>query len=111
MRHFECPIETGDRRSNWPTAHFWDNPEDYERWSPHNYAANFTTPTLVVHGEYDYRVPIGEGLQMFTALQRQGVPSKLLYFPDEGHWILKPKNNIFYYGQFIGWMDRYLKEE
>jgi len=88
----------------------WDNPEDYERWSPHNYAAAFSTPTLVVHGEHDFRVPVGEGLQMFTALQRQGVPSKLVYFPDEGHWILKPKNNIFYYGQFIGWMDRYLKQ-
>ncbi len=88
----------------------WDNPEDYERFSPHNYAAAFSTPTLVVHGENDFRVPIGEGLQMFTALQRQGVPSKLVYFPDEGHWILKPKNNIFYYGQFIEWMDLYLKQ-
>lgn len=88
----------------------WDNPEDYEKWSPHNYAAAFSTPTLVVHGELDYRVPVGEGLQMFTALQRQGVPSRLVYFPDEGHWILKPKNNIFYYGQFIGWMDLYLKQ-
>jgi len=88
----------------------WDNPEDYEKFSPHNYAAAFSTPTLVVHGEHDYRVPVGEGLQMFTALQRQGVPSKLVYFPDEGHWILKPKNNIFYYGQFLEWMDLYLKQ-
>jgi dipeptidyl aminopeptidase/acylaminoacyl peptidase len=87
----------------------WGNPRDYERWSPHNYAANFSTPTLVIHGEHDFRVPVGEGLQMFTALQRQGIESKLLYFPDEGHWILKPKNNIFYYGQFLGWMDRFLK--
>ena len=89
----------------------WDNPEDYERFSPHNYAAAFRTPTLVVHGELDFRVPVGEGLQMFTALQRQGVPSKLVYFPDEGHWVLKPKNNIFFYGQFIEWMDRYLKRD
>jgi dipeptidyl aminopeptidase/acylaminoacyl peptidase len=89
----------------------WDDPEDYEKWSPHSYASAFSTPTLVVHGELDFRVPVGEGLQMFTALQRQGVPSRLLYFPDEGHWILKPENNIFYYGQFIGWMDQYLKGE
>ena len=88
----------------------YDNPEAYERWSPHRLAGNFKTPCMVVHGELDYRVPVGEGLQMFTALQRQGVPSKLVYFPDEGHWILKPKNIVFYYEQFIGWMDRYLEE-
>ncbi len=88
----------------------YDNPEGYERWSPHRFASNFETPTLVVHGELDFRVPVGEGLQMFTALQRQGVPSKLLYFPDEGHWVLKPQNNKFYYEQFIDWMDRYLKD-
>ena len=87
----------------------YDNIEGYERWSPHRFASNFETPTLVVHGELDFRVPIGEGLQMFTALQRQGVPSKLLYFPDEGHWVQKPHNNKFYYEQFIDWMDRYLK--
>jgi dipeptidyl aminopeptidase/acylaminoacyl peptidase len=89
----------------------WGNPQTYEKWSPHNWAANFRTPTLVVHGELDFRVPVGEGLQMFTALQRQGVPSKLVYFPDEGHWIQKPKNNVFYYGQFIDWMGRYLKQQ
>ncbi len=88
----------------------YDNLEGYDKWSPHRYASNFKTPCMVVHGENDYRVPVGEGLQMFTALQRQGVPSKLVYFPDEGHWILKPLNNRFYYEQFIGWMDSYLKE-
>ncbi len=87
----------------------WTNREIYEKWSPHNFVADFRTPCMVVHGELDFRVPVGEGLQMFTALQRMGVPSKLLYFPDEGHWVLKPKNNIFYYEQFIGWMDGYLK--
>jgi len=88
----------------------YDNLDGYERWSPHRFASNFETPTLVVHGELDFRVPVGEGLQMFTALQRQGVPSKLLYFPDEGHWVLKPQNNKFYYEQFIDWMDKYLKD-
>jgi len=87
----------------------YDNPEAYEKWSPHTHAAEFRTPCLVVHGENDFRVPVGEGLQMFTALQRQGVPSRLLYFPDEGHWVLKPRNNAFYYGQFIDWMDTYVK--
>jgi dipeptidyl aminopeptidase/acylaminoacyl peptidase len=88
----------------------YDNPDGYDKWSPHRYAGNFRTPCMVVHGEHDYRVPAGEGLQMFTALQRQGIESKLVYFPDEGHWILKPRNNRFYYEQFIGWMDSYLKE-
>jgi dipeptidyl aminopeptidase/acylaminoacyl peptidase len=87
----------------------WDKPAAYEKWSPDRFAKNFKTPCLVVHNELDFRVALGEGLQMFTALQRQGVPSRLLYFPDEGHWILKPANNKFYYDQFIGWMDRYLK--
>ncbi|UCF06408.1 MAG: S9 family peptidase [bacterium] len=88
----------------------YENPEGYEKWSPHRLAHRFETPCMVVHGEHDFRVPIGEGLQMFTALQRRGVPSKLLYFPDEGHWILKPQNIVFYYEQFIDWMDRYLKQ-
>jgi len=87
----------------------WDNPELYTRWSPHLYARNFKTPTLVVHGELDYRVPVGEGLQLFTALQRRGVPSKLLYFPDEGHWILKPQNSELWYKTVLGWLDQWLK--
>ncbi|MDH5406460.1 MAG: S9 family peptidase, partial [Candidatus Aminicenantes bacterium] len=64
----------------------WTNKTMYEQWSPHNFAQNYKTPMLIVHGEQDFRVPIGEGLQAFTALQRQGIPSRLLYFPDEGHW-------------------------
>jgi dipeptidyl aminopeptidase/acylaminoacyl peptidase len=64
---------------------------------------------LVVHGELDYRVPVTEGLQLFTALQRQGVDSKLLYFPDEGHWILKPQNSELWYNTVLGWFDKYLK--
>ncbi len=87
----------------------WDRPDAYRKWSPHLYAGNFNTPCLVVHSELDFRVAVGEGFQMFTALQRRGVPSRLLYYPDEGHWIVKPANNLFYYEQFIAWMDRYLK--
>ncbi len=86
----------------------WDNPQLYAKWSPHLFAKNFKTPTLVVHGELDYRVPIGEGLQLFTTLQRKGVPSKLLYFPDEGHWILKPQNSELWYKTVLGWFDQWL---
>ncbi len=88
----------------------WDNPELYTRWSPHLHAKNFKTPTLVTHGELDYRVPIGEGFQLFTYLQKQNVPSKLLYFPDEGHWILKPQNSALWYNTVLGWFDTYLKQ-
>jgi dipeptidyl aminopeptidase/acylaminoacyl peptidase len=87
----------------------WDAPELYEKWSPHRFVKNFSTPTLVTHGEIDYRVPIGEGLQLFTALQKRDVPSKLIVFPDEGHWILKPQNSRFWYGEVIAWLDKYLK--
>jgi dipeptidyl aminopeptidase/acylaminoacyl peptidase len=87
----------------------WDNPGLYTKWSPHLSAKNFKTPTLVVHGELDYRVPIGEGLQLFSTLQRKGVPSKLLYYPDEGHWILKPQNSELWYKTVLDWFDQWLK--
>jgi len=87
----------------------WDNPELYTKWSPHLSAKNFKTPTLVVHGELDYRVPVGEGLQLFSTLQRKGVPSKLLYYPDEGHWILKPQNSELWYKTVLDWFDQWLK--
>jgi dipeptidyl aminopeptidase/acylaminoacyl peptidase len=70
---------------------------------------NFKTPMLVVHGELDYRVPVTEGLQMFTALQRQGVESRLLYYPDEGHWVLKPQNSELWYITVLGWFNKYLR--
>ncbi len=90
----------------------WKNPGTYDKWSPHKYAGEFgkyKTPMLVIHGELDYRVPYTEGLQLFTALQRQGVPSKLLIFPDEGHWVLKPQNSELWYKTFLDWLARYLK--
>jgi dipeptidyl aminopeptidase/acylaminoacyl peptidase len=87
----------------------WTNKAMYERWSPHNFAQNFNTPTLVTAGELDYRVPYTESLQLFTALQRRGVESKLLLFPDEGHWILKPQNSRLWYDTVRGWFDKHLK--
>jgi dipeptidyl aminopeptidase/acylaminoacyl peptidase len=89
---------------------YWDDPTDYQKWSPHRFVKNFATPTLVTHGELDYRVPIGEGLQLFTALQRRGVPSRLLYFPDEGHWVLKPQNSKLWFQTVGDWFDRWLKQ-
>ncbi len=87
----------------------WQNPEIYERWSPSTYISDFFTPTLVIHGEQDFRVPYGQGLQLFTALKLQEVPAKLLLFPEEGHWIGKPQNSVLWYDTFLGWIDRWLK--
>ena len=89
----------------------WAKPELYTRWSPSEYAdalAKYKTPTLVIGGELDFRVPYTQDLQFFTALQQQGVPSKLIVFPDEGHWILKPQNSEFWYKNFQDWLAKYL---
>ena len=88
----------------------WDKPEDYARWSPSRYVKDFHTPTLVIHGELDFRVPYTQGLQLFTALQLQKVPSKLLVFPDEGHWVLKPQNSMLWYKTFLDWIDSWAKK-
>jgi dipeptidyl aminopeptidase/acylaminoacyl peptidase len=82
----------------------WENPELYAKLSPSYYVTGFRTPTLVFHGELDYRVPVGQGMQLFTALQMQKVPSKIVVFPDEGHWILKPQNSAFWYENFLRWV-------
>lgn len=90
----------------------WANPEMYSKWSPSAFAgalSKFRTPTLVIDGELDFRVPYTQDLEFFTALQRQGVPSKLVIFPDEGHWVLKPQNSKFWYQTFLGWLAAYLK--
>jgi len=90
----------------------WTNPESYRKWSPLTYAGElgkFKTPTLVIAGERDYRVPYTQSLELYSALQRQGVPSKLVVFPDEGHWILKPQNAQFWYKTFLDWVGTYLK--
>jgi len=87
----------------------WENPELYQTWSPNSFVKNFKTPTLVTHGEMDYRVPIGQGQELFTALQQMKVPSKLIQFPDEGHWILKPQNSQFWYSAVLDWLREYTK--
>jgi len=90
----------------------WASVENYKKWSPSTYAAGlgkYKTPTLVVAGERDYRVPYTQSLEFFSALQRQGVPSKLLIFPDEGHWVLKPQNSQLWYKTFLDWLSTYVK--
>ncbi|MEJ7700584.1 MAG: S9 family peptidase [Pyrinomonadaceae bacterium] len=87
----------------------WENPVNYQKWSPHKFAGNFKTPTLVTAGELDYRVPIDQSLQLYTALQLNNTDSRLVVFPDEGHWILKPQNSEFWYGQVLDWFGKYLK--
>jgi dipeptidyl aminopeptidase/acylaminoacyl peptidase len=87
----------------------WENPEGYEKFSPHRFASQFSTPTLVIHNELDFRVPASEGVQLFTTLQRRGVPSKFLYFPDEGHWVLKPGNSRLWHQTVFEWLAQYLK--
>src|SRR5579862_8739540 len=88
----------------------WDQPEVYEKWSPSYYVKDFKTPTLVFHGELDYRVPVDQGLQLFTSLQMRQVPSKIVLFPDEGHWVLKPQNSVLWYTQFLEWIGEWLKK-
>jgi dipeptidyl aminopeptidase/acylaminoacyl peptidase len=88
----------------------YDNRAMYQKWSPHQYAKNFKTPTLVIHGQRDYRLDVSEGLQLFTTLQMEGVPSKMLYFPDEGHWVLKPQNSKVWYETVNAWVDQWMKK-
>jgi len=112
---FDLRSEAGSTEELWfPSWEFrgfpWDNPDMYARWSPSYFVKDFKTPTLVIHGELDYRVPIDQGLQLFTALQIQKVPSKLLVFPDEGHWVLKPKNSLLWYGQVLDWIDEWSRK-
>jgi dipeptidyl aminopeptidase/acylaminoacyl peptidase len=87
----------------------WDNPEGYEAQNPINFVKNWKTPMLVVHSANDFRIPYSQGISTFTALQRRGIPSKLLYFPDESHWVLKPQNSILWHETVIGWLDQWLK--
>ena len=79
-----------------------------ERWSPANAAANWKTPMLVVHGQQDFRVDVSEGYQAFTNLRLRGIPAKFLYFPDEGHWVLKPRNRRIWWGVVLDWLGGYL---
>jgi dipeptidyl aminopeptidase/acylaminoacyl peptidase len=83
------------------------NRASYEKHSPHRFAQNFKTPMLIIHNDLDFRVPVSEGRQLFTTLQRLGVPSKFINFPDEGHWVLKPANSAFWHREVFAWLKKY----
>ncbi len=88
---------------------YWSAPEDYERWNPALTVDRWRTPMLVIHGLLDYRVPLEQGLAAFTALRRQDVPARLLYFPDEGHWVLRPSNALVWWETVHEWLDDWLR--
>lgn len=97
---------------NWDMkGPYWQEPkpESYTKYSPHLFVKNWDTPMLVIHNDKDFRVPLSEGLQAFSAAQLQNIPSRFLYFPDEGHWVLKPQNNVLWGRVFFDWLGRYLK--
>lgn len=100
---------------NWDLGGpYWKSDEiadDYARFSPHRFAGNWHTPLLVIHGEQDFRVPVTQGMEAFTAAQVQGVPSRFLYFPNEGHWVQSPQNSVLWGRVFFDWLDRYCQAE
>ncbi|KAI1469941.1 dipeptidyl peptidase [Daldinia caldariorum] len=104
--------------SNWSTEELffpshdfggtlWENRDGYARWDPAASAGNWATPQLVIHSELDYRLPISEGLAAFNALQTRGVPSRMLIFPDENHWVLKPENSLVWHKEVLGWINKW----
>ena len=89
----------------------WERPEprSYTQFSPHLFVDRWDTPIMLVTGANDFRIPYSESLQAFNAAQMMGIPSKLLYFPDESHWVTKPQNSILWQREFFGWLDQWLK--
>lgn len=86
---------------------YFEKPEEFEKWNPVNHVTAWKTPMLVVTSEKDFRIPYTQGLAAFAALQRRDIPSKLLVFPDENHWVLKPKNSLQWYDEALGWLDKW----
>jgi dipeptidyl aminopeptidase/acylaminoacyl peptidase len=87
----------------------WDNIEGMDRYNPMRHARGFKTPMLVVHGELDYRVPYVQGIEIYNVYKAMGLPARLVIYPDENHWVLKPRNSVHWYGEVLGWFDRWLK--
>jgi len=88
---------------------YWSNSLNYQKNSPHKFVNNWDAPILVIHNEKDFRVPLTQGLEAFTAAQERGIPSRFLYFPDENHWVSKPQNGVLWQRVFFNWLDKYLK--
>ena len=93
-------------------GYYWDHPKpkSYTQFSPHLYVDKWDTPIMLITGANDFRIPYTESLQAFNVAQLRGIPSKLLFFPDENHWVTKPQNSILWQREFSGWLDRWLKE-
>jgi len=87
----------------------YDNPANYEKFNPVDYVSKWRTPMLIFHGEQDFRIPYSQGISAFTALQRRGIESRLVIFPDENHWVLKPANSVLWYHTVLSWLDEHLK--
>ena len=87
---------------------YYEKAASYEKHNPVNHVDQWQTPMLVVHGQLDYRVPVTQGIGTFTALQRRGIASKFLYFPDENHWVLKPQNSVQWHNEVNSWLHEYL---
>ena len=105
--YYGKPDATGVPTDRSSSVGWSENP--YRKWSPALSAKNFKTPTLVIHGQLDYRLDVSQGFELFTTLQRLKVPSKMLYFPDEGHWVLKPQNSQLWYKTVNDWVDQWTK--
>jgi dipeptidyl aminopeptidase/acylaminoacyl peptidase len=88
----------------------WGDQEGLDRFNPMRHSKGFSSPMLVIHGEQDFRVPYTQGLQTYNAYKIQGLDARLVVYPDENHWILKPQNSLHWYGEVLGWIDRWLKE-
>ncbi len=89
---------------------YWENADHFERQNPVRFVDRWKTPMLVIHGGLDYRIPDNQGIGAFNALQRRGIPSRFVHFPDENHWVLKPGNSIFWHETVLGWLDQWLKD-
>ena len=86
---------------------YWENPELYRALSPHYFADQFQTPSLIIHGQKDLRVPVGQSFELFRTLRGREIESRLVYYPDENHWILKPNNSLHWYGEVRDWVERF----
>lgn len=109
LAHWSCDVTQGRQRAFGGNP--WDGLEAIDRWNPARFTSHMTTPMLVIHGDRDYRVPGTQGLACYNVLKAKGVPARLVYYPDEGHWVLKPKNSLLWYREVHDWLARFLGPE
>jgi dipeptidyl aminopeptidase/acylaminoacyl peptidase len=98
---------TWGRPNNYGAAP-WTDPERVSRYSPSRFAPNYKTPTLILHGERDFRVPVAQGIGLYGVLQGKGVPARIVIFPDENHWVLKPQAAVLWWKEVFAWLDKYI---